>query len=132
MSAGGRRKLVWRLYLLGFGQLVVLGAAVAGVGYLLRPAHPPFPPFSDRGDGHFLPPDLRPAFDCLPGRDLRPGGRPWRPPFPWAPLLTFLAGGLVIVGVGSFLTAQWIVRPLQTLSRTARALGAGDLRARAG
>jgi signal transduction histidine kinase len=37
----------------------------------------------------------------------------------------------VIVGVGSFLTARWIVRPLQRLSGTARALGAGDLDARA-
>jgi signal transduction histidine kinase len=40
-------------------------------------------------------------------------------------------GGLLIVGVGSFLTARWIVGPLQTLSQTARALGGGDLKARA-
>jgi signal transduction histidine kinase len=46
--------------------------------------------------------------------------------------MTFLLGGLVIVGVGSFLTARWIVRPLETLSRAARALGSGDLRARTG
>ena len=36
------------------------------------------------------------------------------------------------MGVGSFLTARWIVGPLQTLSQTARALGAGDLKARTG
>jgi signal transduction histidine kinase len=39
--------------------------------------------------------------------------------------------GLAIVGAGSFLTARWIVGPLRTLSRTARALGGGDLKARA-
>jgi signal transduction histidine kinase len=50
---------------------------------------------------------------------------------PLAPLLTFLVSGLAIVGAGSFLTARWIGGPLRTLSRTARALGAGDLKARA-
>jgi len=48
------------------------------------------------------------------------------------PLLTFFVSGLVIVGAGSFLAARWIIVPLETLSRTARALGSGDLRARAG
>jgi signal transduction histidine kinase len=48
------------------------------------------------------------------------------------PLLTFFFSGLVILGAGSFLTARWIVRPLEGLSRTARAFGAGDLRARTG
>lgn len=54
------------------------------------------------------------------------------PTLPVPPLLSFLLGGLLIVGVGSFLTARWIVGPLQTLSQTARALGAGDLKARTG
>jgi signal transduction histidine kinase len=53
------------------------------------------------------------------------------PPLPIAPLLTFFFSGLVILGIGSFLTARWIVRPLDTLSRAAVALGNGDLRARA-
>jgi signal transduction histidine kinase len=47
-------------------------------------------------------------------------------------LLTFFVSGLVIVGVGSLLTARWIVRPLESLSRAARALGSGDLSARSG
>jgi two-component system OmpR family sensor kinase len=44
-----------------------------------------------------------------------------------APLATFLVGGLVIVGVGSYLTARWILGPLTKLSRAAAALGEGDL-----
>jgi signal transduction histidine kinase len=46
--------------------------------------------------------------------------------------LTLFLGGLIILGIGSFWTARWIVRPLEELSRAARALGAGDLRARTG
>jgi two-component system OmpR family sensor kinase len=47
-----------------------------------------------------------------------------------APLLT-LAAALVVFGVGAFLTAKWIARPLDRLATTARALGRGDLQARA-
>jgi len=43
--------------------------------------------------------------------------------------LTF-ACGLVVLVLGALVTARWIVRPIEQLSRTARALGAGDLRAR--
>jgi two-component system, OmpR family, sensor kinase len=45
------------------------------------------------------------------------------------PLLT-LAAGLVVMGVGALLTARWIMRPLHRLALVARALGAGNLRAR--
>jgi signal transduction histidine kinase len=48
------------------------------------------------------------------------------------PLVTFFVSGLLIVGVGAFLTARWIVRPLDALTRASRSLGAGDLRARTG
>jgi len=54
-----------------------------------------------------------------------------RPPL-IAPVMTLFLGGLVIVGVGSVLTARWIVSPLAQLGRMARALGAGDLQARSG
>ncbi len=45
------------------------------------------------------------------------------------PLLTVICG-LVILVLGALLTARWIVRPVERLSRTARALGSGDLTAR--
>ncbi|HEX7836984.1 MAG TPA: HAMP domain-containing sensor histidine kinase, partial [Kofleriaceae bacterium] len=51
------------------------------------------------------------------------------PPGLIGPLLV-LIGGFVILVIGALLTARWIVRPIERLSRTARALGSGDLRAR--
>jgi signal transduction histidine kinase len=45
------------------------------------------------------------------------------------PLLV-LIGGFVILVLGALITARWIVRPIERLSRTARALGSGDLQAR--
>ena len=50
-------------------------------------------------------------------------------PSPLPPLLA-LGFGLVVIFVGAFLTARWIGRPIEQLTRTARALGGGDLRAR--
>jgi two-component system OmpR family sensor kinase len=47
-----------------------------------------------------------------------------------APLLT-LAAALLVFGIGAFLTAKWIARPLDRLTSAARALGRGDLQARA-
>jgi signal transduction histidine kinase len=103
---------------------------------------------------HVMTSNVEPPLDLPgPGPDRRPphersevlpiviGGRQWtlvgrhshhEPPSPMAPLLTFFFSGVVILGIGSFLTARWIVRPLEDLTRAARALGAGDLRARAG
>lgn len=122
----GRRrgKLVWTLYVIGSLQIVLLGAAVLGVGYLLMrthalPAHPPF-------DAHGSDVANLSAQRAFPP----PGHR--RPAILAPPLVTFLLSGLVIVGIGSFLTARWIVRPLEALSRAARALGDGDLAARTG
>jgi two-component system OmpR family sensor kinase len=51
-------------------------------------------------------------------------------PSRWPPILTLLLG-LSIVGVGALLTARWIARPVEQLSRAAGALGQGDLRVRA-
>jgi two-component system, OmpR family, sensor kinase len=51
-------------------------------------------------------------------------------PGPLAPLLTLVAG-LCVVAVGAFLTARWIARPIERLAVAARALGRGDLAARA-
>ena len=51
------------------------------------------------------------------------------PPGFTGPLLV-LIGGFVILVIGALITARWIVRPIERLSRTARALGSGDLKAR--
>src|ERR1019366_9514677 len=120
MIRSARGKLAWKLYVIGFVQLVLLGAAVAGVGFLLGRSGV----FPER----VMVPARAHATDelCSPARSFP------HPPSPARPLLSFLLGGLLIVGVGSFLTARWIVGPLQTLSQTARALGAGDLKARTG
>jgi signal transduction histidine kinase len=52
-----------------------------------------------------------------------------RPPGAVGPLLVLICGFLIVVA-GALVTARWIVRPIERLSRTARALGAGDLSAR--
>jgi signal transduction histidine kinase len=51
------------------------------------------------------------------------------PPGFTGPILV-LIGGLLILVIGALITARWIVRPIERLSRTARALGSGDLQAR--
>jgi two-component system OmpR family sensor kinase len=51
------------------------------------------------------------------------------PPGLTGPLLV-LFGGFAILVIGALITARWIVRPIERLSRTARALGSGDLQAR--
>jgi signal transduction histidine kinase len=51
------------------------------------------------------------------------------PPGLAGPLLTVFCG-LAILVLGALLTARWIVRPIERLSRTARALGTGELTAR--
>jgi two-component system, OmpR family, sensor kinase len=43
------------------------------------------------------------------------------------PLILTMASGLIVLGVGAFLTARWIARPLSHLSRMATSLGQGDL-----
>ncbi|HTQ42584.1 MAG TPA: HAMP domain-containing sensor histidine kinase [Polyangiaceae bacterium] len=118
MSRPARGALVWRLYLLGFIQIALLAVAVVGVGHLIGRPPPPGPP-----------PHMGPPPDVGPPHASPPG--PSRPS-PWPPVLTFLFSGLVIVGVGAFLTARWIVRPLEAISGAARQLGAGDLTARTG
>jgi signal transduction histidine kinase len=115
--------------MLGLLQLALLALAVTGVGFLIGPmsrsepnAGPPPPP-------RFEPSGLH-APGPPPPHDGPLGGGPRR--FPLSPLVTFAVSGLFIVGIGSLLTARWIVRPLDVLTQTARSLGAGDLGARTG
>lgn len=46
-----------------------------------------------------------------------------------APLIA-LAAGFLVVGVGAFMTAKWIARPLEQLATAAGSLGRGDLQTR--
>lgn len=43
------------------------------------------------------------------------------------PLILTMISGLIVLGVGAFLTARWIARPLTHLSHMATSLGRGDL-----
>jgi signal transduction histidine kinase len=137
MKWPARGSLVWRLYALGLAQLVLLAAAVLFVGYLLREVlhtAPPTdgPPGADP-PGLGAPPGPPPLERRAPG-DRGPRHEPPRhgpPGVPWAPLATFFASGVLIVGVGAVLSWRWMARPLADLSKVARALGSGDLKARA-
>ena len=115
MKWPARGSLVWRLYALGLVQLVLLATSVALVGYLLRPL-----PAPEAVSG---PPPPRPG--------LYPGEPRHRPPGPWRALATFFASGVLIVGVGAVLSWRWMARPVAHLARVARALGSGELGARA-
>lgn len=46
------------------------------------------------------------------------------------PLVLTMISGLIVLGVGAFLTARWIARPLSHLQRMATSLGRGDLSVR--
>ena len=56
---------------------------------------------------------------------------PAAPPPPGGAPIVLLVASLVLVGISAVLTAAWLGRPLAKLSATARALGGGDLTARA-
>jgi two-component system OmpR family sensor kinase len=132
MIRPARGTLAWRLYALGLVQLVLLAIAVMGVGWLIRRTPPDDAP-SPPGPPPYEMPDHR-ELGPAPGPPHGPphGHPPHERPSAVGPLVTFFLSGLVIVGIGSFLTARWIVVPLDRLSRTARAIGAGDLAARTG
>ena len=112
---------------------------------------PPGSPGPDRADaasGSAF--DLRPPFDYRPMLTRRMIARHYLvlpfpvhgargvliargvhggPPGLTGPMLALICGFLILV-IGALITARWIVRPIERLSRTARALGSGDLQAR--
>lgn len=119
-----------------------------------RPARPddngpgPRAPADDRGDRGGPPDDRFPGPGGPRGHRFIPHNRlilPFHPhgergvlvargvhggpPGLTGPLLV-LIGGFAILVIGALITARWIVRPIERLSRTARALGSGDLQAR--
>jgi signal transduction histidine kinase len=56
-------------------------------------------------------------------------GRPGAPPGAIGPIVALISGFVVLM-LGALVTARWVVRPIDRLTRTARALGEGDLAAR--
>jgi two-component system, OmpR family, sensor kinase len=122
--------LAWKLLGIGLLQLVLLAVVFVGVGWLVNGPPP------EAGGGPSVegpPPPLPPEYSQ--GVDpLRPPPRFSRPPRPplVTPLNTLFFAGLVILSIGSVLTARSIVRPLRELSRAAKKLGEGDLHARSG
>lgn len=96
-----------RLYLIGVAQLLITAATAVIVAAVVGP-----PPHF-----HHPPADA----ELMDHRS--------HPPLMIPPLLT-LVGGLVVVGLGAVVATRSIVRPLEKLSVTANAIGAGDLGAR--
>lgn len=119
-----RRRLVTRLVLLAAAQMIVLAAAALVIWWLTGPRHH----HGDHGFQHAVQHGIEHAF----GRGA-PHGPPPIVPLPrgQGPLITLIAGFAVLI-VGAILTARWIVRPIEKLSRATRAIGEGDLSARAG
>jgi signal transduction histidine kinase len=98
---------------------------------MLPPLGPP-PLFGDHppdGRSPPPPPDMYTRLEFAAGDGVLVSRVPRHGPSSLPPLLTLLSG-LVVVGVGAYLTTRWIARPLRELSRAARALGGGDLSAR--
>jgi len=115
-----RRRLVTRLVLLAAAQMLVLAAAALVIWWLTGPSH-------HHGGDH----GFEHAFSHGPGHV--PHGPPSVVPLPrgQGPLITLIAGFVVLI-LGAILTARWLVRPIEKLSRATKAIGEGDLSARAG
>jgi signal transduction histidine kinase len=114
-------------------------AAVDEAHLALDPEAPPAPP-PDGDAGPRPPPEFAKHHRMMRRSMIRPlhvhGGRGvliarsvHGAPGLTGPLLTLICGFLILV-IGALITARWIVRPIERLSRTARALGSGDLKAR--
>ncbi|MDB4963185.1 MAG: histidine kinase [Myxococcales bacterium] len=109
----------------------------------MRGGRPPGPPPGDRRgpppDDRGGPPGGRPRGGDRPTvMPLHLDGERWllvargaqaKPPGWAGPVITLVCALLVLV-FGAMVTARWIVRPIDRLSRAARALGTGDLSAR--
>lgn len=121
--------LAARMLVIGLAQLAVLSLLAVLIALATMPAPPRG--HEPAGPGPRVEHD-RPPEPHAPERE-RPdatylGNEP--PPFGVGPLLTLLAG-VVVIGAGSYLTARWIVRPLGVLATTATRVAAGELSARA-
>lgn len=99
-----KRSLASRMLVLAIAQMTILAIAALVIWWFTAPHLDPHP--------HAGPP-----------------GPP--PQFALGPLLTLLVG-FVVLAIGAVLTARWLVRPIEELSKTASALGEGDLATRSG
>lgn len=106
------KTLASRLMLLAVVQLALVIAAAVVIFWFTRPEH-----HHHHAPGAAMgpPPAHEHEHDAVP----------------FGPLLTGAVAGVILVG-GSLLTARWLVRPIEKLSETARALASGDLAARSG
>lgn len=122
------RTLAARMLAIGLAQLTVLALLAVLIALVTMPA-PPREPL----DRPLAPPRGEP-FDRPPAPPPR-ASETWLgttpPPFGVGPLLTLVAG-VIVIGAGSYLTARWIVAPLGVLAGAAKRVADGDLSARAG
>ncbi|HXX68759.1 MAG TPA: HAMP domain-containing sensor histidine kinase [Polyangiaceae bacterium] len=114
MSVTRHSSLTRKLTALAVAQLLILVIVFVGVGWISRGV---------------LPPELGGPYHAQGEVGAE---RPPRPHGVVTPVNTLLAGGLVILCLGSFLTARSIVTPLNVLARAAKALGDGNLATRSG
>ncbi|MBX3192412.1 MAG: HAMP domain-containing histidine kinase [Labilithrix sp.] len=118
MAAGWkprRSRLALKIYAIGLVQFIVV-AIIMEIDHRVIHGPPPRPPAAERG-----------ALRGEPPHGHRP--RPGPPGPPWLGLPGLFV--LVVVGVGSWLTARSIAAPLGRLADAAHAFGGGKLDARA-
>src|SRR3569833_1781618 len=108
------------MVLLAAAQMLVLAAAALVIWWLTGPS------LFYGGDHGFV-------YAYLYGPGHVPHGPPSVVPLPrgQGPQITLIAGFVVLI-LGAILTARWLVRPIEKLSRATKAIGEGDLSARAG
>ncbi len=104
------KTLASRMMLLAVVQLALVSAAAVVIFWFTRPQH---------------------RHHHVAGPTMTPPPPHEHEAVPFGPLLTGAVAGVILVG-GSLLTARWLVRPIEKLSETTRALAAGDLAARSG
>ncbi len=114
------RRLASRLIALAAIQMILLAIAATGIWWFTGPP-------SHQHEHLQRMAEHAQAWD---GNGPAPGPNQ-HGPHSAGPLIT-LAAGLIILTFGAWLTARWIVRPIEKLSKAARAIGEGDLSARAG
>ncbi len=93
--------------------------------------HGPPPPFPPGGAGPTRGPRVHVRGILLDGQRgyLIARGVHGTPSWWLGPIITLVCGMLILV-IGALVTARWIVRPIDRLTRTAHAFGSGELHAR--